>query len=94
MKTITPIFAPIVIVAVLCGAARAGAETMAEKMVITPAGPRPASEVHALPPGHVLDASEGRLRERDASGKVVRDFGPQPAGSDGAPPPPAAPSDK
>ena len=86
--------APIVGAVALCGGAQAGGEPMADKMVITPAGPRPASQVHALPPGHVLDASEGRLRERDAAGNVVRDFGPQRFEPDAAPPPAAPKPDK
>ncbi len=49
-----------------------------EKQVLTPGGPRPPSQVHQIAPGHVLDASGGRLRELDADGHVVADFGPVP----------------
>jgi hypothetical protein len=53
--------------------------TMAEKRVLTPGGFRPESKVHKIAPGHVLDASGGRLRELDADGNVIADFGPAPA---------------
>ena len=49
-----------------------------EKQVLTPGGPRPPSQVHQIAPGHVLDSSGGRLRELDADGNVVADFGPVP----------------
>jgi len=44
--------------------------------VLTPGGFRPASAVHMIEHGHVLDATEGRIRKRDSSGNVVGDFGP------------------
>lgn len=55
-----------------------GEKTAGENQVLTPGGPRPASQVHQIAPGHVLDASGGRLRELDANGNVVADFGPAP----------------
>jgi hypothetical protein len=55
-----------------------GGGSMAKKQSLTPGGFRPESEVHQVAPGHVLDASGGRLRELDADGNVVADFGPTP----------------
>ena len=49
---------------------------MSEKRALTPGGFRPKSKVHEVAPGHVLDASSGRLRELDAGGNVIADFGP------------------
>jgi hypothetical protein len=53
-----------------------GSGTMTEKPVLTPGGLRPESEVHKIAPGHVLDASGGRLRELDADGNIIADYGP------------------
>ncbi len=49
---------------------------MDDTTVITPAGPRKASLVHKVAPGNTIDESGGRLRERDADGNVVADYGP------------------
>ena len=57
-----------------------GDDTVAKKQVLTPGGFRPQTQVHNIAPGHVLDSSGGRLRELDAAGNVVADFGPVPAG--------------
>ena len=48
---------------------------LSDPSVITPGGPRPQSAVHEVPPGHVIDGEDGRLRERDAGGRVVADYG-------------------
>jgi hypothetical protein len=66
-----------------------GEDTVTKK-VLTPGGFRTQAQVHEIAPGHVLDSSGGRLRELDAAGNVVADFGPAPAGSPqdaGSPPP-------
>jgi hypothetical protein len=55
-----------------------GEKTTEKNQVLTPGGPRPPSQVHEIAPGHVLDSSGGRLRELDANGNVVADFGPVP----------------
>jgi hypothetical protein len=55
-----------------------GNDTVTRKQSLTPGGFRPESEVHKIAPGNVLDASGGRLRELDADGNVVADFGPAP----------------
>ena len=64
-----------------------GGDVMTEKQVLTPGGLRPDSQVHEIAPGHVLDSSGGRLRELDADGHVVAEFGPAP---DATPSDPAA----
>jgi hypothetical protein len=51
---------------------------MAENLIVTPGGYRPASKIHLIRTGHVLDGSGGGLRELDATGKIVNDFGPHP----------------
>jgi hypothetical protein len=48
---------------------------MPEQLVPTPGGYHPASQVHHIPPGHVVDGRSGGLREIDATRKVVNDFG-------------------
>src|ERR1051326_7491163 len=55
-------------------------DRVVSKKVLTPGGYRPESQVHKIAPGHVLDSSGGRLRELDAEGNVVADFGPAPGG--------------
>ena len=55
-----------------------GNDSVTKKQSLTPGGFRPESEVHKIAPGNVLDASGGRLRELDADGNVVADFGPAP----------------
>jgi hypothetical protein len=61
-----------------CPDAQKGDGIMTEKRALTPGGFRPKSQVHKVAPGHILDASGGRLRELDADGNVIADFGPAP----------------
>jgi len=58
---------------------------MSDQLGITPGGYRPGSLVHHIPSGHTIDGSAGRLREIDAAGKVVTDFGPLPQRSSSTP---------
>jgi hypothetical protein len=50
----------------------------ADDHVVTPGGHRPRSKVHRVGPGERIDASTGRLRHLDRSGREIADFGPLP----------------
>jgi hypothetical protein len=49
---------------------------MPGKLVLTPKGLRPRSDVHKLAPGHRLEIRDGRLWELDRDGNPLTDFGP------------------
>jgi hypothetical protein len=55
-----------------------GQRTLAipQDYVMTPGGLRHRSNVHLIEAGHMLDASEGRLRALDPNCRVVREIGP------------------
>src|SRR4051812_10795864 len=53
--------------------------------VLTPGGLRPKSRVHQIEPGHTVDAANGRLRMRRASGKIVAELGTTPVAPRGRP---------
>jgi len=48
---------------------------MADELVLTPGGYRPKSLVQLVQPGAIIDATDGRHRVLDASGKVLADLG-------------------
>jgi hypothetical protein len=55
---------------------------MSAGLVITPGGPRPADTVHPVPPGTLISASDGVLRNVHPDGTVLAEFGAAPPLSD------------